>query len=244
MPTNSLSVNSENSLPKTMKKGKSCLELIFSKDVAYADSRVIAQYYGKEHKHVLRDIENMFDKLGFDNPDLDCENFDSPNLDCENSSGSNLSREIYKSSYVSDRGKTYPCYHLDFDLTMTLITGYDTKLRYQLVKDWHRMVNSRNTTRTKVKSVRKEFTDCLQEHGCKNFDFKNITNNMKKPLEISVKHKKCDFTEKELKLIEAAEHVATILIDDEEGYYECNETCVEASETIVNLANKKKKITA
>lgn len=149
-----------------------------------------------------------------------------------------------KSSYKDKKGEERPCYQLDFDLTMTLITGYDTKLRYQLVKDWHRMVNSRNHVRTEVKSTRVKFTDCLQEHGCKGYDFKNITNNMKKPLEISVKHKKGDFTEKELKLIEAAEHVATILIDDEDGYHECNETCVEASETIVNLANKKKKISA
>lgn len=78
---------------------KNQLELIFNKDVAYADSRVIAQYYGKRHNHVVRDIENMFDKLGFDNPDLSR----------ENSIGSDLSREIYKSSYVSDRGKTDSC---------------------------------------------------------------------------------------------------------------------------------------
>lgn len=215
-----------------MKKGKSCLELIFSKDVAYADSRIIAQYYGKRHDHVVRDIENMLKKLDLISPELG-------RLDL---TGSDLS--WLKSTYKDSKNREYPCYQLDFDLTMTLITGYDTKLRYQLVKDWHRMVNSRNHVRTEVKSTRVKFTDCLQEHGCKGYDFKNITNNMKKPLEISVKHKKGDFTEKELKLIEAAEHVATILIDDEDGYHECNETCVEASETIVNLANKKKKITA
>lgn len=204
-----------------MKKGKSCLELIFNKDVAYADSRVIAQYYGKRHSDVMRDIRRLFSHIGDE-----------------------INERNFAFVYTDNKGEERPCYHLDFDLTMTLITGYDDKLRYQLVKDWHRMVNSRNHARTEVKSTRNRFTDCLQEHGCKGYDFKNITNNMKKPLEISVKHKKGDFTEKELKLIEAAEHVATILMDDEEGYHECNETCVEASETIVNLANKKKKISA
>lgn len=230
----SLSANSKLSLPQNTKKNKSCLELIFSKDVAYADSRVIAEYYSKRHDHVVRDIERMFDAL----------ESHSPKLGSENIHGSDLSREIYKSSYVSDRGKTYPCYHLDFDLTMTLITGYDTKLRYQLVKDWHRMVDSRNKKRLEAKSTRVKFTDSLQEHGCKGYDYMHITNNMKKPFEISKKHHKGDFDKRELKLIEAAEHVATILLDDEEGYRECNETCVNAAESIVALAEKKKKIGA
>lgn len=198
------------------------LELIFSKDVAYADSRVIANYYNKRHSDVMRDIRRLLSRIKDEVTE----------------------RNFALSEYTDSTGRLLPCYHLDFDLTITLITGYDDKLRYQLVKDWHKMVNSRNKTRTEVKSVRNQFTDCLQEHGCKNFDFKNITNNMKKPLEISIKHKKGDFTEKELKLIEAAERVATLIMDDEEGYYECNETCIEASESIVNLAMRKKKLTA
>ena len=218
----SLSANSSKSLPQNTKKNKSCLELIFSKDVAYADSRVIAEYYGKQHKHVLRDIEVMLQKLDLISPDLGW----------------------LKSIYKDSKNREYPCYQLDFDLTMTLITGYDTKLRYQLVKDWHRMDDSRNKKRLEAKSTRVKFTDSLQEHGCKGYDYMHITNNMKKPFEISKKHHKGDFDKRELKLIEAAEHVATILLDDEEGYRECNETCVNAAESIVKLADKKKKIEA
>ena len=218
----SLSANSSKSLPQNTEKNKSCLELIFSKDVAYADSRVIAEYYGKRHSDVMRDIRRLFSQIGDDVTE----------------------RNFALSEYTDSTGRKLPCYQLDFDLTMTLITGYDSKLRYQLVKDWHRMVKSRSRVRTEIKSTRVKFTDCLQEHGCKGYDFKNITNNMKKPLEISVKHKKGDFTEKELKIIEAAEHIATVLMDDEEGYRECNETCVNAAETLVNLAEKKKKIGA
>lgn len=218
----SLSANSKLSLPQNTKKNKSCLELIFSKDVAYADSRVIAEYYGKRHSDVMRDIRRLFSQIEDDVTE----------------------RNFALSEYTDSTGRKLPCYHLDFDLTMTLITGYDSKLRYQLVKDWHRMVNSRNKKRLEAKSTRVKFTDSLQEHGCKGYDYMHITNNMKKPFEISEKHHKGDFDKRELKLIEAAEHVATILLDDEEGYRECNETCVNAAESIVELAEKKKKITA
>ena len=62
----SLSANSKQSLPQNTKKNKSCLELIFSKDVAYADSRVIAEYSGKRHSDVMRDIRRLFSQIGDD----------------------------------------------------------------------------------------------------------------------------------------------------------------------------------
>lgn len=201
---------------------KNQLELIFNNDVAYADSRVIAKYYGKRHADVMRDIRRLLSRIEEEITE----------------------RNFALSNYTDSTGRKLDCYHLDFDLTMTLITGYDDKLRFQLVKDWHRMANKRNKVREEVKDTRTKFTDCLKEHGCKGYDYKNITNNMKKPLEISIKDKKGNLTEKQLRLIEAAEHVATIIIDDEYGYHECNDTCVTASKTILELAENKKKITA
>lgn len=193
------------------------LELVFLKDEAYVDSRKIAEYYGKDHNHVMRDIANMFAKL------------DCPKMDSEN----------YKSFYKNSRGKLYPCYHLDFDLTMTLITGYDVNLRYQLIKDWKRLVTKRTEKRVEAKSVRKEFTNSLKEHGIVN-EYGKITINMKKPLDISISCSKDSMTEKQLKLIEAAEHVATIVLDDEYGYEEVNDTCVKASQSIADLVESRK----
>lgn len=181
------------------------------------DSRKIAEYYEKEHKNVLRDIENMFEKLN-----------------C-----SDLSSENYRFSYKNSRGKLCPCYHLDFDLTMTLITGYDVKLRYKLVKEWKRLVTKRTEKRIEAKNVRKEFTDSLKEHGIKT-EYGLITVNMKKPLDINIRCPKDSMTEKQLRLIEAAEHVATVVLDDEYGYEEVNDTCIKASESIADLAGRRK----
>lgn len=69
-------------------------------------SREIADLTKKDHKNVIRDIRVMLEGLSID--------------------GSTL-------SYQDARGYTAE-YHLDKDLTMTLITGYDVKLRHMVVK--------------------------------------------------------------------------------------------------------------
>ena len=67
----------------------------------------IANLTGKQHFHVIRDIENMLKEL--DNPNLDSLTLSS----------------TYKDSNGIDRKK----YDLDKELTYTLITGYSIKLR-------------------------------------------------------------------------------------------------------------------
>ena len=78
------------------------LALIFKNDVAYADSRDIAAYFGKRHRDVLRDIRNMLKALG-------------------------EGERNFAHSYINAQGKEQPCYQLDFDTTITLVTGYDVK---------------------------------------------------------------------------------------------------------------------
>lgn len=71
-------------------------------------SRQIAELTGKRHDNVMRDIRVMLDGLGL-------LNFEA-------------------GSYLDANGQKRPEYRLDKDLVMTLITGYDVKLRLSVVK--------------------------------------------------------------------------------------------------------------
>ncbi|MFL1404211.1 Rha family transcriptional regulator [Marinobacter sp. M1N3S26] len=72
-------------------------------------SREIAELTGKQHKHVIRDIRAMLDVLA-DGPDLGHVHEDR-----------------------DSRGYT-TCFHLDKELTETLVTGYSIPLRHKVIK--------------------------------------------------------------------------------------------------------------
>lgn len=80
-------------------------------------SREIAEYTGKQHQHVKRDIENMFMELGLD--------------------VSKIGR-IYKDSM--NRNQTE--YFLDRDQTDCLLTGYSAKARMKVIKRWKELEES------------------------------------------------------------------------------------------------------
>ncbi|MBC5790620.1 Rha family transcriptional regulator [Providencia sp. JUb39] len=81
-------------------------------------SREIAEYTGKEHKNVRRDIRNMLIALQLDALSLE---------------------HIYKDQYGREQAE----YHLDEELTLTLVTGYDVKMRMTIVKEWKRLKEER-----------------------------------------------------------------------------------------------------
>ncbi len=71
-------------------------------------SREIAELTGKEHAHVMRDIRSMLELLK-----KDASSFDG----------------IYLDAY----GREKPCFNLDAELTLTLVSGYDIPLRHRVV---------------------------------------------------------------------------------------------------------------
>ncbi len=71
-------------------------------------SREIAELTGKDHANVMRDIRNMLDVLK-----KDAISFEG----------------IYQDAYGRDK----PCFNLDRELTMTLVSGYDIPLRHRVV---------------------------------------------------------------------------------------------------------------
>ena len=75
-------------------------------------SRDIAELTDKQHKNVMRDIENLIDKKAING----------------------LNFELV--DYTDAKGENRPMYMLDFHATMTLVTGYDAKRRALVIDRW------------------------------------------------------------------------------------------------------------
>ena len=85
-------------------------------------SREIAELCEKEHRHVARDIEVMFEQL-----------------------------EINHKGYVQiwthpQNGQSYREFMLPKDLTLTLVAGYSVKLRKRIIDRWLELENQQNPT--------------------------------------------------------------------------------------------------
>lgn len=175
------------------------------------DSRDIAKLTKKSHAHILRDIREMYDKLG------------------ESKNGF---------TYKDKQGKERPYFLLNYEDTITLLTGYSVELRSEVVKRWLSLERHYQTERKKSLEIRHEFTDELKDRGySKPCEYIQTTMQMKKSLGIT--HKKDEMSAKELKAIRASEAMASLLLDDEYGYREVNPICVEASNIVHNAKRQK-----
>lgn len=81
-------------------------------------STEIAALTGKQHKHVLRDIEVIIEQLQ-DSPDL----------------GSGFK----STTYLAGNGKQERCFELDHDSTILVVTGYDVVARMKVIKRWQEL---------------------------------------------------------------------------------------------------------
>lgn len=86
---------------------------VIPREVPKMSSVEIAELTDKQHKNVMRDIRNLEEELD------------------------GLKFELI--SYFDDLNREKPMYFLDEDQTMTLVTGYDAKLRYKVVKRWREL---------------------------------------------------------------------------------------------------------
>jgi len=78
-------------------------------------SREIAELTGKEHRHVLRDIEVLRSQLG------------------------SLFVGSVQSWTHPQNGQTYPEFLLDKDTTLCLVSGYDAVVRMKIIKRWQEL---------------------------------------------------------------------------------------------------------
>ena len=82
---------------------------VFSKPLTMS-SLEIADYTGKEHKNVMRDIREMLEQLG------------------------QLSFE--PSYYINSQNREMPMYELDEEHSIALVSGYDVKMRMEIIREW------------------------------------------------------------------------------------------------------------
>jgi Rha family phage regulatory protein len=78
-------------------------------------SREIAALTGKLHKNVIQDIRNLIEQ------------------------GAISGLNFQPAEYADAQGKPRPEYLLDFDATMTLVTGYNAVLRAKVIKRWREL---------------------------------------------------------------------------------------------------------
>lgn len=190
------------------------MELAIIEKKLAMDSRDIAKLTHKRHSDVLYDIRNMFEKLGERKNPL---------------------------AYLDKQGKERPYYLLNYEETITLLTGYSVELRSAVVKRWLYLEKHYKNERKKSIETRNTFTDTLSEHGyTKQHEYIQTTQQMKKSLEIT--HGKKEMTARELDEVAASEALAKVMINDEQGFNEVNPVCVGAAEIVANA--KKQRITA
>lgn len=88
-------------------------------NVVTMSSLEIAELTGKQHKHVMVDIRNMLEQLEIHSAE-------------------------FSAQYNDSTGRTLPMFSLDKDLTLTLVSGYNVKLRHAIVKRLAELENSAN----------------------------------------------------------------------------------------------------
>lgn len=91
-------------------------------------SREIAEVTGKQHKHVTRDVITMLDELDLDKPKFGRIYFDS--------------RNRQQTEYV-----------LDANLTLTLMTGYSTKLRNAIITRWEELESQTLSVQDEINKI-------------------------------------------------------------------------------------------
>ena len=85
------------------------------------NSLEIAKLCKKRHDHVMRDIRNMIESIGL-----------------------NESPQIW-GRYKDSKGQYQPCAYLEFDLLMTLLTGYRVELRHKVICRWMELEKQRTS---------------------------------------------------------------------------------------------------
>ncbi len=88
-------------------------------------SREIAEYTDKRHDNVVRDIRKMLEGLGKD-------------------------VLKFEGIYFDQYGREKVQYHLNEELTLTLVTGYNVNLRNRIVKEWQRLKEENAELKTQL----------------------------------------------------------------------------------------------
>ena len=100
------------------------------------DSREIAELVEKEHKNILRDIRKQLDVLG-------------------------LAQLKFEHSYLDKNKQSRLCYKLDYEQTMTLVSGYSILLRNKIIKRWLELEKEKVQVTHNTLRLPQSFSDAL-----------------------------------------------------------------------------------
>lgn len=109
----SLSLQTQNATPFNTAINTS-ISVVPTPTVQTMSSKEIADMTGKEHYNVLADIRNMFEQLQIDSTE-------------------------FSGQYKDSTGRTLPCFNLNKDLSICLVSGYNVQLRMAIIKRWNEL---------------------------------------------------------------------------------------------------------
>ena len=112
--------------------------LIFNDSITMS-SREIADLTGKGVRHVHRDIRNMLAELGIPEPEERVQKMDRTD-----------SKGIFATFRVNGQVETY---HMDENLTLTLLTGYSTKMRNAVIVRWKQLEQEQQQSQAQLETV-------------------------------------------------------------------------------------------
>ena len=84
-------------------------DLVCRPDFLSVSSNEVAKEFGKRHDHVLRDIRVILNSLG-------------------------LPEDHLSGTYTASLGRVYPCFRLNRQLAMVLLTSYDNVSRLKVIE--------------------------------------------------------------------------------------------------------------
>ena len=108
-----LSLQTQNSTPFNTTINTT-ISVVANSSVQTMSSKEIADMTGKEHKNVLADIRNMFEQLG-------------------------IISANFSAQYKDSTGRTLPCFNLNKDLSICLVSGYNVQLRMAIIQRWNEL---------------------------------------------------------------------------------------------------------
>ena len=100
-------------------------------------SREIAALTNKRHADVMRDIRKTLEAL-----EINESKFASVEIDMlkfQRIYKDTMNHPNMEGSEYEHRGNTYTEYHLNKELTLTLVSGYNVKLRNAIIKRWQEL---------------------------------------------------------------------------------------------------------
>ena len=196
-------------------------------EITACTSLDVAETFGKEHKNVLRDIENIRKELS---------------SDLSGTNSAEFSTLFYESNYKASNGKKNPMYIMNRDGFTLLVMGYTGEKAMQFKLAYIKQFNAMETAlkgklveREKGIAIRQALTKSLQlsqenerMHGHAYSTYTNCiykalfnknANQLREQFGIDKKANLRDcFTQEELKAVESTERLVSGLVDCGWGY--------------------------